>query len=652
MSFQKKIKILIALLFNVSVFCIQDIQAAIPEEIKEATDSLSSDLSKINISDSIINYGKLFLNTPYSYGADGAESFDCSGFTCYVFRNFGFDLVRSSAGQSKQFPHIEKEDLRPGDLVFFNGRRRNGKVGHVGIVTANNGNGNFDFMHASTSQGVTISNSNEIYYKKRFVTGGRVLNYDSLLYAQRISTLVNQSPVFRPISSQTVKRNVPAEYHYVKKGETLTSISEKYGLSIDELKELNHLKKNSLKIKQKLMVKDAQVFIDEIPGTLAIREPEMLNVDQREHADVEGLRGNVADVIEKETPKKHLVTKGETLFAISKKYNISTSALEELNHLKNGKIYIGQELRLSDEPEKDLAVVGKTVKATPQKGEIVTDPVIEQGMVQSASGKHEVQKGESLFSISKKYNMPVDEIVRLNNLKDNKILVGQILNTSVAAPKQDAENAIAKNTVKPAVIENDMTSALSHKVQKGETLSSIARKYNQTVKQIETLNDLSDGKIFIGQMLKVRADETKESKPESVASIQTKKQTTTDKNQPVSEAPTETHYQAHKVLSGESLYSISKKYNIPIDEIKTANNLTGNTLQPGQELRIPGDISVNQMLAANSSSANLVRHEVAKGETLSDIANKYHCSVNDLKKWNNKNSSRLNAGEVLRVYKN
>ena len=83
----------------------------------------------------IIDYGMKHLNKPYRYAGKGPSSFDCSGFTSFVFKEFGYRLSTSSSGQAKQVPSINrKEDLRVGDLVFFEGRAHNGRVGHVGIV--------------------------------------------------------------------------------------------------------------------------------------------------------------------------------------------------------------------------------------------------------------------------------------------------------------------------------------------------------------------------------------------------------------------------------------------------------------------------------------------------------------------------------------
>ena len=72
----------------------------------------------ILLTDSIVNFGKFFLNTPYHYGSPGISSFDCSGFTSLVYRNFGYNLERSSCDQAKQFDSIDRSKLKAGDLVL------------------------------------------------------------------------------------------------------------------------------------------------------------------------------------------------------------------------------------------------------------------------------------------------------------------------------------------------------------------------------------------------------------------------------------------------------------------------------------------------------------------------------------------------------
>ncbi len=129
-----------------------------------------------SIQDELIAYGRGYLGKPYRYAGKGPNAFDCSGYTAFVFKKFGYQLNASSSGQDRQVPSIDrKQDLTKGDLVFFEGRTRNGRVGHVGIVTHVKPNGEFDFIHASTVSGVIISQSTEPYYAARYLRGGRVI---------------------------------------------------------------------------------------------------------------------------------------------------------------------------------------------------------------------------------------------------------------------------------------------------------------------------------------------------------------------------------------------------------------------------------------------------------------------------------------------
>ena len=122
---------------------------------------------------SVIAYAKTLLGKPYVWGAQGPNSFDCSGFTYYVFKNkAGIILPRTSSAQSKYGTYVSRNNLRAGDLVFFdtNGAN-NGQVSHVGLYI-----GNGQMIHASYSQKkIVIDNFNSSYFKRTFVNGRRVL---------------------------------------------------------------------------------------------------------------------------------------------------------------------------------------------------------------------------------------------------------------------------------------------------------------------------------------------------------------------------------------------------------------------------------------------------------------------------------------------
>lgn len=115
------------------------------------------------------------LGTRYRRGAKGPSAFDCSGFTSYVYGKMNVNIGCSSRDQYARNTPIKDEEMQRGDLVFFTSPGSGRGVGHVGIVVDVNENGTFTFIHASTREGVKISNSTDGYYARRYVGVRRVM---------------------------------------------------------------------------------------------------------------------------------------------------------------------------------------------------------------------------------------------------------------------------------------------------------------------------------------------------------------------------------------------------------------------------------------------------------------------------------------------
>ena len=137
------------------------------ENVEQTSNSNESSLGQ-----EIVEYAKQYLGYPYVYGGAGSSSFDCSGFTMYVYKNFGYSLSHSARAQSKMGTYVEKENLQPGDLVFFIDYETMDDIGHCGIYI---GDGNF--IHASSGTGycVKISTLLSGSYDRRYATARRLI---------------------------------------------------------------------------------------------------------------------------------------------------------------------------------------------------------------------------------------------------------------------------------------------------------------------------------------------------------------------------------------------------------------------------------------------------------------------------------------------
>ena len=160
----------------------------------------------------------------------------------------------------------------------------------------------------------------------------------------------------------------------------------------------------------------------------------------------------------------------------------------------------------------------------------------------------------------------------------------------------------------PKSASSEITSTIDYVVKSGDNLYAIARKYNTTVNEIKSLNNLGSDILSVGQILKIP----------TVTPSQEQKET-------------------YIVQSGDSLYSIARKFNTTVDELKRLNNLSSNLLSIGQVLVLPIE-SIGQ-----------TTYTVQAGDSLYSIARKFNTTVDNIKALNNLSSNLLNIGQILIV---
>lgn len=211
-----------------------------------------------------------------------------------------------------------------------------------------------------------------------------------------------------------------------------------------------------------------------------------------------------------------------------------------------------------------------------------------------------VQKGDTLYKIARMFNTTVSELKRINNLIGDNLQLGQRL-----------------------FLKEPIQNSTTYKVQKGDTLYSIANKLNTTVDELKRVNNLTTNNLFIGQELII---------PQIILPSPEEP----DINQP--ELPEEKEYIIYEVQKGDSLWKISRLYSTTVDEIIELNNLINTSINVGDKLKIP-------------TIASFENYTVKRGDTLWSIAKQYNISVDTLKKQNNLSTNLLSVGQTLVIPK-
>lgn len=261
----------------------------------------------------------------------------------------------------------------------------------------------------------------------------------------------------------------------------------------------------------------------------------------------------------------YIVKSGDTLYQIAKKYDITVNDLKNINNLVNDNLFIGQSLKIPSNKEEiekkfneyivksgdtlyqiaknynisvnDLIKYNELSTTILQPGQVIQIPIIKASDI-----IYTVKKGDTLYSIALNYNITPDEIKKLNNLTSNTLSIGQ-------------ELYIPEGTIIEEI------NYVVYQVLPGDTLYSIAKKYNVSEEEIKEYNNLNSNLLTINQILQI----------------------------PVSEVVSENII--YTVKKGDTLYQIANNYGLTVSEIMNLNNLNTTLLNVGDILLIPNKLS-------------------------------------------------------------
>ena len=373
-------------------------------------------------------------------------------------------------------------------------------------------------------------------------------------------------------SNTTPKPTTPSGNgtYTVKSGDTLYSISNRHNTSVSQLRSLNNISGNLI-----------------VPG-------QVLKLSQAS-------TGNGQSGSSSQTPAQgtYTVKSGDTLYSISTRYNTSVSQLRSLNNISGNLITPGQVLKLSQ------ASTGNS-----QSGSSSQTP---------AQGTYTVKSGDTLYSISTRYNTSVSQLRSLNNISGNLITPGQVLKLSQTSTGNSQSGS---STQTPA--------QGTYTVKSGDTLFRIAMNNNTTVPKLRAINGLSGDIITPGQVLRLSESTT---------------QNNSTSTSPVANSANGTY----TVKSGDTLYKIGQQFNLSVTELKAKNNLTSDLINVGQTLSVSNANAASTPAAQPTNSPSIpMTYTVKTGDTLSAISRRYNLTVNQLQSWNNlSNADLISPGQTL-----
>ena len=330
----------------------------------------------------------------------------------------------------------------------------------------------------------------------------------------------------KPVATTPSKPSTGGNGSYtVQSGDSVWSISDKYGISMDQLRSWNNIQNDLIFPGQKLVVKQ---------GSTSKPAPKPTPVQTSKPST--GGNGS------------YTVQSGDSVWSISDKYGISMDQLRNWNNIQNDLIIPGQKLVVKQ---------GSSNTAKP----VSTAPAQTSKPSTSGNGSYTVQSGDSVWTIADKYGISMDQLRSWNNIQNDFIYAGQKL-----VVKQGSTNSVATSTPSTSIPASttNTSGVKKYTVQAGDSVWSIADKHGITMDQLISWNNIKNNTIHPDQKLIVKQGNAGNGSTNNSS----------------------TSGSSYKVKSGDNLWSIADHYNTSVDALKALNNLSSDNIYLGQSLKI------------------------------------------------------------------
>lgn len=425
-------------------------------------------------------------------------------------------------------------------------------------------------------------------------------------------------------SGNTNSSSATSTTYTVQSGDSVWGISNKFGITMDQLIQWNNIQNNFIYPGQKLTIKGSQ-------------ENGSSTNNSGNNTNSSGNAGTSNGG--QTTGTKYTVQSGDSVWKISNDHGITMAQLIEWNNIKNNFVYPGQQLIVSN---------GGSSNTGANTGNTSGSNSSNSSSSNTASGtKYTVKAGDSVWSVSNKYGITMAQLIQWNNIQNNFIYPGQQLTVS----NSGSTNSASSNTGSSANTNNSSSantgsssSQGTYTVKAGESVWSVANKNGITMNQLIEWNNIKNNFIYPGQQLIVKGGNSTNTNTGSTTSA-------AKPNTPNTSATTSTSSSGntmYTVKAGESVWSVANKHHITMDQLIEWNNIKNNFIYPGQQVIVKKGSSqtTNQQSPAGSKT-----YTVKSGESVWGVADSHGITMAQLIEWNNIKNNFIYPGQTLIVAK-